>query len=486
MNHSFSELIALAKQGDNDAITELYNLSNSAVYKSIRAMIQDEDAAMDVMQDSYIKAFQSLEDIHEPEKFISWMKKIAINHARNYLVKRHDIPMSRIVNEDGEEVEFEDEDLSHLPEFAMDRKVTAELVDKILGTLSDEQREVIVMRYYQGMSEQEIAQIQGCSVNTVKSRTLYAKKKIEKAVLELEKKEGIKLHSMAPLPFLLWLLRAAKAQGIPVDTVSKASTLGAAAATGKTATDAATGQAAGKAADSAGKAVAQKVIAGTLAVTVAGGAGAAAVHTINANKRAEAAHTAYVDFLDHYQDTFQMDAQSFRLEYDGFWEETTEEILQENPNADKSVTQSWYLSYDGGDTFQNGMTLPATAYTPSMNSLWLLESKIPEESFRYAYLDTDGDGIDELFVAKFYRGALLTDHVDVYTFQNEALHRGQVQVKSSGETQLWTLEPSQEAEYVTRSGYSNIVYINMGAGFFDRGLTLTDPQLPWQTFFEKK
>ena len=488
MERSMWELVTLAKQGDNEAIADLYGLSKDAVYKSIRSLVQDEDAALDVMQDTYVKAFKKLEQLHEPEKFIAWVKQIAINTARNYLKQRQDVPLSRFVNEDGDEIEFEDTNQSHLPEVSMDRKVTAELVDKILGTLSDEQREVIVMHYYQGMSEQKIAQAQGCSVNTVKSRMLYAKKKIEKSVLELEKKEGIKLHSMAPLPFLLWLLRMAKEQGIPVETVSKASAAGAATAAGKAATGAASGSSAtanGAAAGTAGKAVATKVIAGTLAVTVAGGAGAVAVHNLNSSKQAEAAHTAYVEFLDSCQDAFQMDAQSFRLEYDGFWENVTDELLLENPDADSSVTQSWYLDYDGGSTFENGLAVPVAAYTPNMNGRWLLENKLADEQFQFAYLDTDQDGVEELFLAKFYRGELQTDHVDVYSFQGGTLSRGQAQIQRSGENWIWKLEPAQEAQYVNRSGYSNIVYINTGTERFGGAATLENPKLDWQVLFEK-
>ena len=140
-----SGMISKAAAGDQDAISALYNLTYSGVYKTVRSMIADEDTALDVVQDSYIKGFQSLAQLDEPENFRAWMKRIAINKAKDHLKKKKPVLFTEMANEDGEEIDFRDDRPDHCPEAVMDRKETARLMQEILGTLSEDQRLVIGM-----------------------------------------------------------------------------------------------------------------------------------------------------------------------------------------------------------------------------------------------------------------------------------------------------------------------------------------------------
>ena len=81
----------------------------------------------------------------------------------------------------------------------MDQAETKKLIDQILGELDEKQRMVVGMFYYEQMSVNEIAEALNCSVNTVKSRLNYARKKIGKEIAELEKK-GVILRTAAPIP----------------------------------------------------------------------------------------------------------------------------------------------------------------------------------------------------------------------------------------------------------------------------------------------
>lgn len=479
METPITDLVQRAKEGDQDAVSELYERSRKTVYWAARSLIQDEDAVLDVMQDSYVKAFRYLDSLKEPEKFCAWMKIITKKQALDYLKKKNPIPFSALPTEEEDEKkerEVEDMDISHIPEFAMDRQVTAELIDQILGTLSPEQREAVVMHYYQDMTEKEIAQVQHCSVNTVKSRISYGKKKIEKAVVMLEKKEGIRLYSLAPLPYFLWLLRTAEAQGVATEVIGSTAAV-ATAAGGASASAAVAGKTGATAASAGGKAVATKVVAGALAVTVAGGAVAVANST-NIKKQNEQAHTIYEAFIDRYQEAFEMDQADFYMDYCHFWDEITENILDQNPDADPMVIQSWYLDYNGGDTFENGIPLPRTVYEPNMNALWLLKTKIEDETFCYAFLDMDSDGIDELVTAQFYRGEIYLDTADIYTIENGVMVRGNVQLFYGNKTC-----PAQEADYVDLEGYSNIVYIDMGQETFGQGIQIPSMEISWKKFF---
>lgn len=281
-------LIQKAVNGDQDAIGELYRLTYSNVYHTVKSMILDEDTVLDVVQDTYLKAFDSLDQLDTPEHFKAWIKRIATNKAKDYLKRKRPILFSEMAAEDGTEVEFEDECVGHLPEEVLDRKETIRLMDEILSTLSEDQQLAIGMFYFEQMSITEIAAALGCSENTVKSRLNYGRKKVKVKVEELEKK-GTKLYSLAPLPFFLWLLKSMDAATeVPsaaiLENITAQYAVGAAPvkaakggkysgkyAQGTGTAKAAAGGAAKATAGGAAKAVGVKIAAGVLAVAIAGG-----------------------------------------------------------------------------------------------------------------------------------------------------------------------------------------------------------------------
>ena len=321
MDYTWSALIERAKNNDQQAFYELYQKSYDSVYRTVKSMVKDEDTALDIVQDTFVKAFDNLYRLEKPENFPAWIKRIAVNKAKDWFKKKHEISFSQLSNDEDYVPDFEDDRVENLPEAVIDRNETARLIEEILGTLSDEQRIAIGMYYYQNMSVAEIAQLLDVSENTVKSRLNYGRKKIKAGVEELEK-EGTKLYGLAPLPFLRWLFKGLQAQtatsGAPTamygkiiaETASQASAtatstvssatvsasgsapIGAsasnAASTGASAIKAgvsATGKAAGGLFSSLGA----KIIAGTLAVTLAvGGIGGGvyyATHRDNASNK---------------------------------------------------------------------------------------------------------------------------------------------------------------------------------------------------------
>ena len=100
-----TELIELAAKGDQFAIADLYQLTYDSVYKAAKALIRDDDAVLDIVQDSYIKAFQSLEQLDAPENFRAWVTRIAVNKAKDHLKKKRPVLFSEMASEDGEEVD---------------------------------------------------------------------------------------------------------------------------------------------------------------------------------------------------------------------------------------------------------------------------------------------------------------------------------------------------------------------------------------------
>lgn len=224
---NYTEAVRLVKQGDENGFNFLYEETYKSKYYLALKYMQNEEAAKDVLQDAYIQAFRKLDTLENPEKFASWLGIIVANTAKNALQKKNPMLFSEIVG-DQEEEEFEyqieDESIENQPEIAYSQRETQELVHELIDSLSEEQRMCILMFHIEGQSISEIAESLGCSENTVKSRLNYGRKNIKGKAEELQKK-GYKLYGMAPVPFLLYLLKseehALAAQGV-LETAGKA------------------------------------------------------------------------------------------------------------------------------------------------------------------------------------------------------------------------------------------------------------------------
>lgn len=211
---NLNELVEKARAGSKDAFSDLYEQTYSKVYYTVKSMVKDEDAVIDILQDSYIKAFTHLDNFEGNTRFLPWVRQIAANTARDWLKKQKPLLFSELNHNDESEspVEerFVDDREASIPEQVIDQAETKRLIQEIIDELPDDQRAAIGMYYYEEMSVREIAEAMGATENAVKSRLLYGRRKIEKKVRELEKR-GTKLYGLAPIPFLLLLFRSQKA-----------------------------------------------------------------------------------------------------------------------------------------------------------------------------------------------------------------------------------------------------------------------------------
>ena len=206
--HFCPQWVIDARQGNQQAITDLYTCAWQEVHIVIRSMIHTDDATIqDLVQDTFVKAFQRLDQLDDSQKYKAWVKQIARNTALDHLKKSRAILFSEIQDDDSIPVEFEDEDLSHLPDVALDKQESARLLHEILDSLPRMQRTVISMHYFQEIPIKEIAALLNRSENTIKVQLHKGRKNLELKIRELEQKEDIKLYSLSPLAFLLLLLR---------------------------------------------------------------------------------------------------------------------------------------------------------------------------------------------------------------------------------------------------------------------------------------
>lgn len=200
-------LLQNARAGDQDAFTALYNATSQDVYQTIRSMVRSEQLALDIQQEVYVRAFTHLDQLEDPSKFPSWLRVIAVNQTRTELRKQTPILFTELEREDGPEIpEISDDRSEQFPELVLEQKETAELVQEILGSLTDSQRLLVGMYYYEQIPVTKIAQDLNLSPGTVKTQLSRSRRKVETRVWALEEK-GVKLYGLSPMPFLLALLK---------------------------------------------------------------------------------------------------------------------------------------------------------------------------------------------------------------------------------------------------------------------------------------
>ncbi|GAB2783683.1 sigma-70 family RNA polymerase sigma factor [Rhabdobacter roseus] len=171
---SDSELISLYIHGDEKAFEKLVQRHKSRIYTTIYLIVKDQYVAEDLMQDTFIKAVDTIKSgkYNEEGKFLPWIIRIAHNLAIDYF--RRDKRYPNVVFEDGSSV-FNTLDFSEdSVESIQIRQETHEQLREMIQRLPDVQRQVLIMRHYEDMSFQEIADATGVSINTALGRMRYA------------------------------------------------------------------------------------------------------------------------------------------------------------------------------------------------------------------------------------------------------------------------------------------------------------------------
>lgn len=174
-------LVARAQQGDKRAFGLLVEKYHRKLGRLLSRMIRDQAEVEDVVQESFIKAYRALHSFRGDSAFYTWLYRIGINTAKNYLVSMGRKPqvMQDIEIEDVENFE-EGEDMRTLdtPETALMTKEIAETVNDAIAALPDELRTAITLRELEGLSYEDIATVMQCPIGTVRSRIFRARETI--------------------------------------------------------------------------------------------------------------------------------------------------------------------------------------------------------------------------------------------------------------------------------------------------------------------
>jgi len=170
MTWTDEELVARSIGGDNDSFNELVIRLERPIYALAYRTIGREDDARDVCQETFLRAFRALPGFRGQAKFSSWLYRIALNLCRDWVRRERRTP----VVQPPEDVDLLDLAAAAEPsepiEDLVARRDLSRVVEAAMQRLPDEQRTAIVLKEYHGLTFQEIADLVGCPLSTVKTR----------------------------------------------------------------------------------------------------------------------------------------------------------------------------------------------------------------------------------------------------------------------------------------------------------------------------
>lgn len=186
-------LVERVQRGDRRAFDLLVLRYQQRIIKLIMRYVHDSAEAQDVAQEAFIKAYRALPSFRGESAFYTWMYRIAINTAKNYLVSQQRRPMDYDLDlQDPRNFELNarlrDEDS---PEGIALQDELRRTVEQTIASLPEELRTAIMLREIDGLSYEEIAQAMDCPVGTVRSRIFRAREAIDRSIEALAGGEGV-------------------------------------------------------------------------------------------------------------------------------------------------------------------------------------------------------------------------------------------------------------------------------------------------------
>ncbi len=180
------ELIRLAARGDQDAFAQLLELHQNKVYGLTLRLTSSPEDAMELTQETFFNAWRGLPNFHFESKFSTWLYRLATNATIDFLrreKRRKSLTVTSLSAEDDPQRLLDIPDRRFTPQDELERKEFQAAVRRGLEQLSDEHRQVLVLRELNGLSYAEIAQVLGIEEGTVKSRISRARLALRKVLL---------------------------------------------------------------------------------------------------------------------------------------------------------------------------------------------------------------------------------------------------------------------------------------------------------------
>ena len=169
------QLVDAFKNGDEKAFEIIIYRYKHRLTRLAWSVVHNEDDAMDIVQESFIKVYRKLHSFQGTSKLYTWLYRIVMNHSIDYVRKR---PSAVIVSVDEMLHEPASRDKSMRPDINLLNKELNKKIFEAVDKLPEKQKKAVILREVEDLSYNEIAEIMSCTVGTVMSRLYYAREKL--------------------------------------------------------------------------------------------------------------------------------------------------------------------------------------------------------------------------------------------------------------------------------------------------------------------
>src|SRR2546421_3951046 len=184
-------LVRAAQKGDMMAFEELVARHRDKIYARAFTMMRNEEEAIDLSQEAWVKGWQRLAQFHGEASFSTWVTRIIINLCLDQLrkQKRQRTESIEAMDEESGGVERQMPVITVNPTAGLERVELRQRIDKAMAQLSHEHRTVLILHEFEEMEYKQIAKTMNCSIGTVMSRLFYARRKLAVLLMDLKKME---------------------------------------------------------------------------------------------------------------------------------------------------------------------------------------------------------------------------------------------------------------------------------------------------------
>ena len=181
MERTEALLVADLLEGDTTALASIVEKYGKLVYRLAIQITKNHEDANDVMQETFLKVYESIDSFRKESAFETWLYRIIVNQALN-LVKRRERRRETSLSDESEIVHrfnlHGNNDYRESPHADVEKKELQRWVTQAVDSLPTKHRTVVILHEFEGLTHPQIATILGCSEGTVRSRLHYARRKL--------------------------------------------------------------------------------------------------------------------------------------------------------------------------------------------------------------------------------------------------------------------------------------------------------------------